>query len=67
MKIIELYEASKKSETCEYCKNEATHKFIWADGRAYVPICEEHEDNATREIEKNGDWAEIIGARPYAN
>lgn len=57
--------AEAKEEKCEYCKEIATQQLIWADGRAYVPICDKHEAKARKDInDKNGEWAEIVGAKP---
>lgn|GEM_PF-6443884 len=47
---------ASKPQKCHYCKSPATKSLIWADGRAYIPVCEEHESDARDQIvEKNGD------------
>jgi S-adenosylmethionine decarboxylase proenzyme len=46
------------------CGKPATKAIIWADGRAYVPVCTDHVEPGKRFLEKhNGDWAEIVGTR----
>ncbi len=48
---------------CEYCKSIATKKLIWADGRAFVPICDDHVTKAKSEIRKHGKWADVVGVK----
>jgi GNAT superfamily N-acetyltransferase len=35
-----------KTEKCSYCKERATGRVIWAEGMAYIPICDQHEQRA---------------------
>jgi len=35
-----------KTETCKYCDQPATGRVIWAEGMAYIPVCDEHERRA---------------------
>ena len=54
-----------KTETCgmDGCKEQATKRVIWADGRAYQPCCDGHVDAMKKYLtEKNTD-AEIVGVR----
>lgn len=45
-----------KPQKCEYCKQPATKAYIWADGRAYIPVCKKHEQKAKSDIvDKNND------------
>jgi len=41
-----------KSQKCKYCDSPATKSYEWADGRAYIPVCEAHEKTAKNRIEK---------------
>ncbi|WNM67043.1 portal protein [Gordonia Phage Schomber] len=53
-----------KSQKCKYCKDEATKAVIWAEGRAYVPVCDAHVQKAKTSLrEKNGDMGEVDGVR----
>lgn len=36
---------------CKYCKMDASKAYVWADGRAYVPVCPKHEKRARHQIE----------------
>lgn len=46
------------------CGEPATKAIIWADGRAFVPVCEKHVKPGFRMIKQaNGEWAEIVGTR----
>jgi site-specific DNA-adenine methylase len=46
------------------CKAPATKAIIWADGRAFVPVCEKHVEPGMAMLrKKNGSWAEIVGTR----
>lgn len=66
-----------KSATCKHCSKSATHAVIWAEGRAFVPCCEDHIDKAKASIEDPtdidsvsevghwksaaGDWVPVVG------
>ena len=48
----------------EKCKESATKAIIWADGRAFMPVCEAHVEPGFQMLrEANGEWAEIVGTR----
>lgn len=48
-----------------HCGEPATRAIIWADGRAFLPVCERHVDSGMLMLKKvNGEWAEICGTRP---
>lgn len=38
------------AQVCKYCKNDATKAFLWAEGMAYIPACDEHHDKARSNI-----------------
>jgi hypothetical protein len=43
-------------KTCKYCSERATKGYIWADGRAIVPVCDAHGKRAKhRIVVKNKD------------
>lgn len=42
-------------QKCHYCPHAAEKSLIWADGRAYVPVCRAHEQAARRKIRSQGD------------
>jgi len=50
-----------EDKSCKFCKKPATKKTIWADGRAYIPTCDDHVDKA-RDIvvNKNNDKVEEV-------
>jgi len=51
-----------KPQKCEYCKEPATKGYLWAEGRAYIPVCEDHREKVKKQIEvTNKD--EISGIR----
>jgi F like protein len=39
-----------KASKCAYCKKPATKAVIWADGRAYIPVCDEHLAKARHRV-----------------
>lgn len=39
-----------KRQKCKYCKAPATKRMLWADGRAYIPVCDAHQDKARHQI-----------------
>ena len=48
---------------CKYCKEDATRGVIWADGRARIPVCDDHVDKAVDVVEnRNGD--EVVEVKP---
>lgn len=49
-----------KTQKCKYCTNEATKAVMWAEMRAYVPVCADHVTKAKDNLkEKNGDLGEV--------
>ena len=61
MKLTELTEDKPKNYKCKYCKNDATKGYIWADGRAILPVCADHCDKAKDQIvNKNNDKIEAV-------
>ena len=54
-----------RSHKCKYCDKPATLKIIWADGRAFIPVCDKHKEKAIYQIEKiNHDEVEEILSLP---
>lgn len=57
----QIHEAKKvrkteKPQKCKYCKDPATKSLLWAEGMAYIPVCEAHEPKGRDQIEnKNSD------------
>jgi hypothetical protein len=50
-------------QACKYCGEPATQAYIWAEGRAYIPVCEKHRKAAKTRIEKtNRD--KVTAVRP---
>jgi len=47
-------EAATKSHKCKYCDKPAVKSHIWADGRAYVPVCAEHSMKGMADIKAQG-------------
>jgi len=41
-----------KPQKCKYCKQLATKAYVWAEGRAYIPVCEKHKNKAKDTITK---------------
>jgi len=54
MKLEELTE----DKSCKFCKKPATKKLIWAEGRAYVPVCDDHEEKG-RQVLKDKSNATV--------
>jgi hypothetical protein len=52
---------------CEYCDQVATRSLIWADGRAFIPTCNQHEERGRKQIHAEGssvvDVRQIQGQR----
>lgn len=54
-----------KTQKCEYCPSRATRRFLWAEGMAYIPVCDNArcEKKVRHQIEVvNED--EVVGVRP---
>lgn len=50
-------------QTCKFCDQQATQRLVWADGRAYIPACDDCEDQARQVIEvDNAD--EVVRVLP---
>lgn len=41
---------TEKPQKCKECKSPATKSLIWAEGMAYVPVCEKHEQKVRKEL-----------------
>lgn len=53
---------------CAICKEPATKKVIWADGRAYQPSCAKHVRDVQLELtRKNGKMTELAGVQDLSN
>lgn len=52
--------ALPKTQTCKYCKDQATKRVLHAEGMAYVPVCDSHESRA---VEAVGGQNEVSGVR----
>ena len=52
MKMIELLE---QKQICKMCSHPATQQVVWADGRGFIPVCDDHLDDAKALIKKRGD------------
>lgn len=51
-----------ETQKCKYCKNPVTKRLIWAEGMAYIPVCDSHVDQARDDIvNKNND--EVIATK----
>lgn len=44
-----------KTKKCKFCKEQATHRIIHAEGRAYVPCCDAHIEKAKSAIDEPSD------------
>jgi len=44
-----------KAQKCKYCDEPAAVSLIWADGRAYIPVCKAHERKARNQIASQND------------
>lgn len=52
-----------KTQKCSYCKDQATKRLLWAEGMAYIPVCDSHESDGRHRIEvTNKD--EVAGVKP---
>lgn len=41
---------TEKPQKCKECKQPATKSLIWAEGAAYVPVCDKHEDKVRKHL-----------------
>lgn len=47
-------------QKCKYCHEQATKRIIWAEGRAYVPVCDSHLAKGKEDLKaKNGALGEV--------
>lgn len=44
-----------KAQKCKYCDQPAAVSLIWADGRAYIPVCKAHERKARNQVASQND------------
>lgn len=57
--------ALPKTQKCEYCKDQATQRLLWAEGMAYIPVCDSHVDKGKHCIEvTNHD--EVVSVKKIA-
>ena len=42
-------------QKCKYCDRPAYKSYIWAEGRAYIPVCSQHELTAREDIAEQND------------
>lgn len=52
MKVAEIYE---QKQICKMCSNDATQQVVWANGNGYIPVCDDHVDDAKALIKKRGE------------
>ena len=45
---------------CKYCKDDATKGVIWADGRARIPVCDDHLQRAKDKVADNNDAVDKV-------
>jgi hypothetical protein len=57
----------ERSHSCKFCSDPATKALIWADGRAFVPVCGFHETLGRRVIKGNGCSVSHVVALPQAS
>lgn len=48
-----------KNPKCKFCDSPATKALLWAEGRAYVPCCDQHEKTGRDKLAENGGYGEI--------
>jgi hypothetical protein len=46
---------AQKAQACKYGDHPATKSLVWAEGKAYVPVCDDHEPAARRRIAQQRD------------
>lgn len=68
---------TERPQKCNWCKSPATKSLLWAEGMAYIPTCDDHEDKtrshivdhehdevvATHEIRKKSRYLTVDEAR----
>lgn len=50
----------KASQPCKYCDRKAVHSLIWAEGRAYIPVCNAHDGTARRRLHQQGEGVDDL-------
>lgn len=54
-----------RDQKCKYCANPATKSILWAEGMAYIPVCEAHlekgKGDVTNPMTEKPDPSEIVG------
>lgn len=53
------------TQVCKYCDEQATQRFLWAEGMAYIPVCDAHAAKARTVIEDD-NHDEVIDIWPVA-
>lgn len=53
-----------KTKKCKYCKEQATHRVVWAEGMGYVPCCDDHIEKAKAAID---DPTDIDGVEKWTS
>lgn len=65
--VIDLAEETSylRDQKCKYCANPATKSILWAEGMAYIPVCEAHLEKGkgavTNPMTEEPDPSEIVG------
>jgi len=60
-----IFGSLDRPHKCKYCDEPATLAIIWAEGRAFIPVCEKHKVKAIYQVEKvNHDEVEVIRKLP---
>jgi hypothetical protein len=66
MRLEEASKGPRVPQPCHYfregCKNQATKSLIWAERRAFIPVCDEHEQKARDVIAAQHD--EVVDVWP---
>lgn len=53
--------ALPKTQACKYCEGKATKRVVWANGNAYIPVCDDHEGKAREVIaDQNDEVDEVV-------
>lgn len=50
-------------QKCKYCKEQATKRIIWAEGRAYVPVCDSHLAKAKAKIGGENEVDKVLDVK----
>lgn len=54
MELLQRSASVTTPHKCHYCTAKAGHALVWAEGRAYIPVCARHELNGLHAIEEEG-------------